>query len=44
MVVNGQRIIAFVNDCLCGIKAITQNVFKILIIGRLYSDIEFLLI
>ena len=27
-VVNGQRITAFVNDCLCGIKAITQYVFK----------------
>ena len=24
MVVNGQRITAFVNDCLCGINAITQ--------------------
>ena len=28
MVVNGQRITAFVNDCLCGIKAISQYVFK----------------
>ena len=28
MVVNGQRITAFVNDCLCGIKAITQYVFE----------------
>ena len=28
MVVNGQRITAFVKDCLCGIKAITQYVFK----------------
>ena len=27
-VANGQRITAFVNDCLCGIKAITQYVFK----------------
>ena len=27
-VVNGQRMTAFVNDCLCGIKAITQYVFK----------------
>ena len=27
-VVNGQRITAFVNDCLCGIKALTQYVFK----------------
>ena len=24
MVVNGQRITAFVNDCLCGINVITQ--------------------
>ena len=31
-VVNGQRITAFVNDCLCGIKAI-----KILFIGSPYS-------
>ena len=28
MVVNGQRIFAFVSDCLCGIKAITWYVFK----------------
>ena len=28
MVVNGQGITAFVNDCLCGIKAISQYVFK----------------
>ena len=28
MVINGQRITAFVNDCLCGMKAITQYVFK----------------
>ena len=26
--VKGQRITAFVNDCLCGIKAITQYVFN----------------
>ena len=26
--VNGERMTAFVNDCLCGIKAITQYVFK----------------
>ena len=28
IVVNDQRITAFVNDCLCGVKAITQYVFK----------------
>ena len=28
MVVNGQRITAFVSDCLCGIKAITINALK----------------
>ena len=28
MVVNGQRITAFVSDCLCGIKAITIHALK----------------
>ena len=28
MVVNGQRISAFVSDCLCGIKAITIHALK----------------
>ena len=28
MVVNGQRIIALVSDCLCGIKAITIHALK----------------
>ena len=27
MVVPGQKRTAFINDCLCGIKAITQNVY-----------------
>ena len=48
MVVNGQRINAFVNDCLCGIKAISQYVFKfshrqplflILIVFSLFNEI-----
>ena len=43
MVVNGQRITAFVNDCLCRIKAITQYVFKVCSQAGLIPDIEFLL-
>ena len=29
MVVSGQRIASFINDCLCGLKALTQYVFKV---------------
>ena len=43
MTVNGQRKTAFVNDCLCGIKAITQYVSKVCSQADLYPDIEFLL-
>ena len=35
MVVNGQRISAFVSDCLCGIKAITIHALKT---GRFMYD------
>ena len=35
MVVNGQRISAFVRDCLCGIKAITIHALKM---GRFMYD------
>ena len=41
MVVNGQRITAFVNDCLCGIKAISQYVFKFCSLAALIPDIDF---
>ena len=41
--VNGQRITAFVNDCLCGIKAITQYVFKFCSYAALNPDIDFFL-
>ena len=41
--VNGQRITAFVNDCLCGIKAITQFVFKFCSYAALIPDIDFFL-
>ena len=40
-VVNGQRITAFVNDCLCGFTAITQYVFKFCSYAALIPDIEF---
>ena len=40
-VVNGQRITAFVNDCLCGIKAITQYDFKFCSQASLIPDIDF---
>ena len=39
--VNGQRITAFVNDCLCGIKAITQYVFNFCSYAGLIPDIDF---
>ena len=42
-VVNDQRITAFVNDCLCGIKAITQYVFKFCSYAALIPDIDFFL-
>ena len=41
--VNGQRITAFVNDCLCGIKAITQYVFKFCSKAALIPDVDFFL-
>ena len=41
--VNGQRITAFVNNCLCGIKAITQYVFKFCSYAALIPDIDFFL-
>ena len=41
--VNGQRITAFVNDCLCGFKAITQYVFKFCSYAALIPDIDFFL-
>ena len=41
--VNGQRITAFVNDCLCGIKAITQYVFIFCSYAALIPDIDFFL-
>ena len=40
---NGQRITAFVNDCLCGIKAITQYDFKFCSQASLIPDIDFFL-
>ena len=42
-VVNGQRITAFVNDCLCGFKALTQYVFKFCSYAALIPDIDFFL-
>ena len=41
--VNGQRITAFVNNRLCGIKAITQYVFKFCLYAALIPDIDFFL-
>ena len=41
--VNGQRITVFVNDCLCGIKALTQYVFKFCSYAALIPDIDFFL-
>ena len=38
MVINGQRISAFVSDCLCGIKAITIHAFKT--VRFIYDDYE----
>ena len=43
MVINGQRITAFINDGLCGIRAKTQYVFKVCSKADLIPDIEFLL-
>ena len=40
---NGQRITAFVNDCLYGIKAITQYVFNFCSKAALIPDIDFFL-
>ena len=41
--VNGQRITVFVNDCICGIKALTQYVFKFCSYAALIPDIDFFL-